>query len=239
MTCGPFGLLSMLLRLSVPGPHNPQSCRPDLPLACAGCACATAAHPAEQVLATPLWWPVVLWLRVRAPRVTMCVVYPACRSMSDATNHKHDATYTTAFISIFQLGHMPNRPDLYVRPKADMQAGSACNNGCLLKGTLCMQHLGVMVDACVVGPSDSPFLQQAADMTKGAYLRPGRSSALLQYLLVGSAAVAGWHPAASVSWVSCNLCRPNGRWPMAVLPRRLPMVELRVVHVEDRQYKPC
>ena len=43
------------------------------------------------------------------------------------------------------------------------------------------------MDACVVGPSDSPFLQQAADMTKGAYLRPGRSSALLQYLLVGSA----------------------------------------------------
>ena len=49
---------------------------------------------------------------------------------------------------------------------------------------LCVQHLGVMIDACVVGPADSPLLQQAADMTKGAYLRPGCSAALLQYLLV-------------------------------------------------------
>ena len=56
-------------------------------------------------------------------------------------------------------------------------------------GRLCLtrpdrQGLSVMLDCCRLGQADSPFLQQAADMTGGCYLRPGPSSGLLQYLLV-------------------------------------------------------
>ena len=38
----------------------------------------------------------------------------------------------------------------------------------------------------MVGSQDSAFLQQAAHITKGLYLRPKRTGALLQYLLVSS-----------------------------------------------------
>ena len=36
------------------------------------------------------------------------------------------------------------------------------------------QRTGVMVDGCVLGSSDSAFLQQAAHLTGGLYLRPPR-----------------------------------------------------------------
>lgn len=45
------------------------------------------------------------------------------------------------------------------------------------------QKLGVVIDACMVGSRDSAFLQQAAHLTGGLYLRPPRPAALLQYLL--------------------------------------------------------
>ena len=48
-----------------------------------------------------------------------------------------------------------------------------------------MQKLGVVLDACMVGTGDSAFLQQAAHLTCGLYLRPFQPAALLQYLLVG------------------------------------------------------
>jgi transcription initiation factor TFIIH subunit 3 len=41
----------------------------------------------------------------------------------------------------------------------------------------------VPVDACLLGGAESPFLQQAAALTGGVYLRPARPGALLQYLL--------------------------------------------------------
>jgi transcription initiation factor TFIIH subunit 3 len=41
----------------------------------------------------------------------------------------------------------------------------------------------VPVDACLLGGGESPFLQQAAALTGGVYLRPPRPGALLQYLL--------------------------------------------------------
>ena len=41
-----------------------------------------------------------------------------------------------------------------------------------------------MLDGCRLGEADSPYLQQAADMTKGSYLRPGAGAGLLQHLLV-------------------------------------------------------
>eukprot|EP00873_Tetraselmis_striata_P034377 jgi/Tetstr1/454641/TSEL_041533.t1 len=45
------------------------------------------------------------------------------------------------------------------------------------------QKAEVVIDACMLGRSDSSFLQQAVHLTKGVYLRPPRPSALLQYLL--------------------------------------------------------
>ncbi|DBA95776.1 TPA: hypothetical protein ACH3X1_001329 [Trebouxia sp. C0004] len=46
------------------------------------------------------------------------------------------------------------------------------------------QRHGVVIETCMVGTSDSAFLQQAAHITEGLYLRPRRTGALLQYLLV-------------------------------------------------------
>lgn len=55
------------------------------------------------------------------------------------------------------------------------------------------QKAEVVIDACMLGRSDSSFLQQAVHLTKGVYLRPPRPSALLQYLLVsgGAASASG------------------------------------------------
>ncbi|GBG82827.1 hypothetical protein CBR_g36358 [Chara braunii] len=46
------------------------------------------------------------------------------------------------------------------------------------------QRLKVPIDGCVIGAQDSPFLQQAAHITEGLYLRPPRPDVLLQYLLM-------------------------------------------------------
>ncbi|WIA15471.1 hypothetical protein OEZ85_002111 [Tetradesmus obliquus] len=45
------------------------------------------------------------------------------------------------------------------------------------------QHAGVALDACILGAADSAFMQQAAHITGGVYLRPHQPAALLQYLL--------------------------------------------------------
>ena len=57
--------------------------------------------------------------------------------------------------------------------------------------TWCMQRHSVVIETCVLGPADSAFLQQAAHVTGGLYLRPSRPGALLQYLLVHTNA-ADW-----------------------------------------------
>jgi hypothetical protein len=46
------------------------------------------------------------------------------------------------------------------------------------------QRSEVIIDACMLGGSESTFLQQAAHLTDGVYLRPKHRTALLQYLLV-------------------------------------------------------
>ena len=43
----------------------------------------------------------------------------------------------------------------------------------------------MVIDACMVGGADSAFLQQAAHLTGGLYLRPPRAGGLLETLLVG------------------------------------------------------
>ena len=55
---------------------------------------------------------------------------------------------------------------------------------CVKLLTLCVQRHGVVMDTCMVGSQDSAFLQQAAHITQGLYLRPKHTAALLQYLLV-------------------------------------------------------
>ena len=47
-----------------------------------------------------------------------------------------------------------------------------------------VQRHGVVIETCMMGTGDSAFLQQAAHITEGLYLRPIRTGALLQYLLV-------------------------------------------------------
>lgn len=52
-----------------------------------------------------------------------------------------------------------------------------------------VQRHRVVIETCMVGTSDSAFLQQAAHITEGLYLRPRRTGALLQYLLVSTSDV--------------------------------------------------
>lgn len=54
---------------------------------------------------------------------------------------------------------------------------------CLIPHARRAQRNDVVIDACVLGGADSPFLQQAAHITGGLYLRPARPGGLLQTLL--------------------------------------------------------
>ena len=45
------------------------------------------------------------------------------------------------------------------------------------------QRQSIPIDAFALGEHDSPFLQQAAHITRGAYVKPARGDGLLQYLL--------------------------------------------------------
>jgi transcription initiation factor TFIIH subunit 3 len=45
------------------------------------------------------------------------------------------------------------------------------------------QKMNVTVDACILGNEDSTFLQQAAHITGGVYMKPMRQEGLVQYLL--------------------------------------------------------
>lgn len=71
--------------------------------------------------------------------------------------------------------------------------------------TCCMQRHGVVIETCVLGPADSAFLQQAAHVTGGLYLRPSRPGALLQYLLVHTNAADCANHAYLQSCLSCHM----------------------------------
>ena len=58
----------------------------------------------------------------------------------------------------------------------------------VMNAIFCAQSASVPIDACLLGATESPFLQQAASLTGGVYLRPPRPAALLQYLLAVFAA---------------------------------------------------
>lgn len=46
------------------------------------------------------------------------------------------------------------------------------------------ERQAVVLDTVMVGPHDSPLMQQGAFLTKGLYQRPNSPAALLQHLLV-------------------------------------------------------
>lgn len=46
----------------------------------------------------------------------------------------------------------------------------------------CAQKMNVSIDTCILG-EDSSFLQQAAYITNGTYIKPSKQEGLLQYLL--------------------------------------------------------
>ncbi len=70
-------------------------------------------------------------------------------------------------------------------PPSSMQCLSARQvvGICLIPHARRAQRNDVVIDACVLGGADSPFLQQAAHITGGLYLRPARPGGLLQTLL--------------------------------------------------------
>jgi len=53
----------------------------------------------------------------------------------------------------------------------------------MMNAIFAAQSAGVPLDACLLGAGESAYLQQAASLTGGLYLRPPRPAALLQYLL--------------------------------------------------------
>ncbi|KAG7673915.1 hypothetical protein Ndes2526B_g02612 [Nannochloris sp. 'desiccata'] len=52
------------------------------------------------------------------------------------------------------------------------------------------QRANILIDACVLTGKDSSFMQQASYLTKGAYIRPAKPGALVQYLLTAFTADA-------------------------------------------------
>jgi transcription initiation factor TFIIH subunit 3 len=52
-----------------------------------------------------------------------------------------------------------------------------------MNAIFCAQNMRIPIDVCLLGPHESPFLQQAASLTGGLYMRPPRPRALAQYLI--------------------------------------------------------
>lgn len=53
----------------------------------------------------------------------------------------------------------------------------------LMNAIFSAQKAGIMVDSCVLGQHESTFLQQAAQLTNGIYLRPQNQRGLIQYMM--------------------------------------------------------
>jgi transcription initiation factor TFIIH subunit 3 len=61
------------------------------------------------------------------------------------------------------------------------------------------QASGVALDALVLGPSDSAFLQQAAHLTGGLYMRATEAAGMLEYLLGAFSADTATREALSIT----------------------------------------
>eukprot|EP01080_Neovahlkampfia_damariscottae_P005716 gene5716-9536_t len=53
----------------------------------------------------------------------------------------------------------------------------------MMNSIFCAQKMNVAIDSCVLSPENSSFLQQAAYITGGTYMKPTKQEGLLQYLL--------------------------------------------------------
>jgi transcription initiation factor TFIIH subunit 3 len=79
------------------------------------------------------------------------------------------------------------------RPRPRILCITACPDAsaqyiAVMNAIFAAQRSKVAIDACKLGGEHSSFLQQAAYLTGGVYLRPPRPEALTQYLLVSLAA---------------------------------------------------
>jgi transcription initiation factor TFIIH subunit 3 len=53
----------------------------------------------------------------------------------------------------------------------------------MMNTIFCAQKMNVAIDSCILSPENSSFLQQAAYITGGTYMKPTRQEGFLQYLL--------------------------------------------------------
>jgi hypothetical protein len=52
------------------------------------------------------------------------------------------------------------------------------------------QRANILIDACILGEKDSSFMQQASYLTKGAYIKPTKPGAMVEYMLTAFTADA-------------------------------------------------
>lgn len=79
----------------------------------------------------------------------------------------------------------PNSPSLYLllfTTTGCVSIGSA--HPATSSPWMLPQRSEVSIDCCKLGEGHSTFLQQAAYITNGVYIRPSKPAALLEYLLV-------------------------------------------------------
>ena len=96
------------------------------------------------------------------------------------------------------------------------------------------QAAGIVVDACPLGGADQGLLQQAASLTGGAYCRPRRRPALLQYLM----ASYGWG-GGGAGPVGGAGTRASRHCPFPDPPARLPAPLDRVPPPASAALHPC
>ena len=75
---------------------------------------------------------------------------------------------------------------LRVKPRILCMQGSQDNPTdyiSMMNAIFSAQRQSIPIDSCMLGDYDSPFMQQAAHITRGAYVKPTRGDGLLQYLL--------------------------------------------------------
>ena len=92
-----------------------------------------------------------------------------------------------------------------------------CLPACLLPAAA-LQRSGILIDACQLGPGQSSFLQQAAYLTGGTYLKPARPQALVQYLNVSEQPAAAVGCAVQSQPCVCHLAGSNAGAPLLASP---------------------
>jgi len=116
------------------------------------------------------------------------------RRLREAVEGAQDERPSSGFASAFaralcyvhksrEQGAIQSPRILFLRLSADENAQYVST----MNSIFCAQKQKVVVDACLMGQDDSPFLQQAAYLTGGIYLRLSEPDGLLQYLMMAFA----------------------------------------------------